>query len=115
MTVTIEFTDKFRSQVRSQVKYLTHEVGFVAAQRFIDHVLDRFEQRVGTFPSGCSRCAESDDLGFGQYYEFIDAKAQVRIIYRLIEGSDTHVSALLFVRTRQNLRDQLFKLVLMSP
>lgn len=115
MTISINYTSHFKSQARDQVRFLTKKVGYRAAQKFVDTVLDRFEQKVTTFPQGCARCSESAELGFGQYYEFIDTKAQIRVIYRLAEGGDSHISALLFVRTRQDLRDQFFQLVLMSP
>jgi len=115
MTISIDYTSHFKSQARNQVRFLTKKMGYRLAQQFVDSVLDRFEQKVLMFPQGCARCSESAELGFGQYYEFIDTKTQVRIIYRLAEGDDSHISALLFVRTRQDLRDQLFQLVLMSP
>ncbi|RUO56193.1 type II toxin-antitoxin system RelE/ParE family toxin [Pseudidiomarina homiensis] len=115
MTIAIDYTSRFKLQTRDWVKYLARDIGYRAAQRYIDNILDRFEQRVSAFPMGCSQCIESEVVGFGHYYEFIDTKAQVRIIYRLGEERGTHVSVLLFLRTRQNLRDQLFKLVLMTP
>ena len=115
MTIAIDYTSRFKLQTRDWVKYLSRDIGYRAAQRYVDDILDRFELRVSTFPKGCSQCAESEVVGFGHYYEFIGTKAQVRIIYRLVEGPDFHISALLFLRTRQNLRDQLFKLVLMTP
>lgn len=115
MTISINYTTHFKSQARERVRFLTKKVGYRLAQEYVDKVLDRFEQKITSFPQGCARCQESADLGFGQYYEFIDSKAQIRIIYRLADGDDSWVSALLFVRTRQDLRDQLFQLVLMSP
>ncbi|CUA83826.1 hypothetical protein [Pseudidiomarina woesei] len=115
MTISIDYTTHFKSQAREHVRFLTKKVGYRLAQQYVDTVLDRFEQKIYTFPQGCARCQESAELGFGQYYESIDTKAQVRIIYRLVEGDDALVSTLLFIRTRQNLRDQLFQLVLMSP
>lgn len=115
MTVAIDYTNRFRVQTRGWLKYLARDVGYRAAQHYVDGILDRFEQRVSTFPMGCSQCAETEIVGFGDYYEFIDTKAQARIIYRFNERDDSHVSALLFLHTRQNLRDQLFKLVLITP
>ncbi|WP_404408479.1 hypothetical protein LG272_10760 [Pseudidiomarina marina] len=115
MTISINYPSHFQSQARDQVRFLTKKVGYRAAQKFVDTVLDLFEQRVSMFPQGGARCLESAELGFGQYYEFVDTKAQIRVIYRLAESDDSLISALLFLRTRQDLRDQLFQLVLMSP
>ena len=78
MTIAIDYTSRFKLQTRDWVKYLSRDIGYRAAQRYVDDILDRFELRVSTFPKGCSQCAESEVVGFGHYDS--STKAQVRII-----------------------------------
>lgn len=113
MPTTIKFTTQFRTQAIHQVRYLAAERGAKVAAELVDEVVTRFANRVSTFPKGSVECFELAQLGLTNYFEFIDVAAQIRIIYRVIEEPQPMVVAMLFLKTRQNLRDQLVDLVLM--
>ena len=111
MTTIVNYSDSFISQVDAEFNYLRKKVGSRASSEWLTQIMKRFETKVKPFPLSCPRCDEAMVLGYDNYYEYIDAKSQCRLIYRFNE----QVTALLFIRTRQDLRDQLFQLVLMSP
>ena len=109
MTTTINYSDAFISLLDAEFNYLRKKVGSRASADYLADVMRRFERKA--FPLSCPRCDEAMVLGYDDYYEFIDGKSQCRVIYRYHD----QVTVLLFIRTRQNLRDQLLNLVLMTP
>ncbi len=111
MKTTVNYADSFIAQLDAEFSYLRKKVGSRASADWLAETMRRFEAKVKSFPLSCTRCEEAMVLGYDDYYEYIDAKSQCRVIYRYNE----QVIALLFIRTRQSLRDQLFKLVLMTP
>lgn len=111
MTTTVNYSDAFISLLDAEFNYLRKKVGSRASADYLADVMRRFERKVKAFPLSCPRCDEAMVLGYDDYYEFIDGKSQCRVIYRYHD----QVTVLLFIRTRQNLRDQLLNLVLMTP
>jgi len=110
----IHYSASFRQQFLQQFEYWQRNIGAQAAQQLLADIIQRFELRVQQFPQGCPRCNDALQLGFDQYFEYVDSNAQVRIIYRA-SGTSDGLIGLLFLRTRQSLRDQLLELILMQP
>lgn len=111
MNTTVNYADSFIAQLDAEFSSLRKKVGSRTAADWLAETMRRFEAEVKPFPLSCTRCEEAMVLGYDDYYEYIDAKSQCRIIYRYNE----QVTALLFIRIRQSLRDQLLNLVLMTP
>jgi len=110
----MHYSSSFQQQFLQQFEYWQRNMGASAAHQLLAEIIERFERRVQQFPHGCPRCNDALQMGFDQYFEYIDSNAQVRIIYRA-NGSSEGLIALLFLRTRQSLRDQLLELILMQP
>ena len=110
----IYYSDSFRQQFLQQFAYWQHTIGAQPAQQLLADIIQRFELRVQQFPQGCPRCNDTLQLGFDHYFDYVDSDAQIRIIYRF-NATSTDLFGLLFLRTRQSLRDQLLELILMQP
>lgn len=110
----LQYSASFRQQFLQQFDYWRRNIGTPAAEQLLTDIIRHFELRLTQFPQGCPRCNDALQLGLDQYYEYIDSTAQIRIIYRF-SGTSGRVIALLFLRTKQSLRDQLLELILMRP
>jgi hypothetical protein len=109
MTATkIEYSHTFQDQLYSRFAYLTRHIGKQAAQHLLTGFLDVFEERITTHPNSSPLCMEAADIGLMAYHDYLDPKLQLRIIYRASDTGDA-VYALLFLNTRQSIREALIQ------
>ncbi|HHX05929.1 MAG TPA: type II toxin-antitoxin system RelE/ParE family toxin [Pseudomonas sp.] len=110
MTVAtkIEYSHTFRDQLHSRFAYLARDIGEQAAQKLLTDFLDTFEARITKHPKSSPLCAEAADIGLMTYHDYIDPKRQLRIIYRTSYTDET-LYCLLFLNTRQSIREALIQ------
>lgn len=70
--------------------------------------LESFEVRVQAHPASAPVCIETADVGLTMYHDYVDSKLQLRVVYRVSDAADT-VLALLFLNTRQSIREALIQ------
>lgn len=104
----IEYTQTFESQFHDRVNYLARHIGQEAAKDMLDAFLDDFESRVLSHPESAPLCEEAADLGLTSYHDYVDTRLQIRAIYRLDEA-DRRILGMLFLGTRQSLRQTLIQ------
>ncbi|WP_409525581.1 hypothetical protein [Nitrincola sp. MINF-07-Sa-05] len=107
----IEYTHTFENQLHQHLSWLAKYVGAAAAERQLLEVLDQFEARVRDHPVSAPVCEEAADLGLTDYHDYVDTTLQVRIIYRFDPSAET-ILGMLFLNTRQSMRDALVQLCL---
>ena|SRR5690554_4378751 len=107
-TVSIEYTDTFRKQLYNRFQYLARQLGEKAAHELLTGFLDSFENRIANHPKSSPLCLEATDIGLESYHDFIDSKRQLRAVYRIAEA-DKKVYGLLFLSTRQSIREALIQ------
>lgn len=107
----IEYTHTFENQLHHHFSWLAKYVGVEAAERQLIGALDQFETRVRDHPVSAPVCEEAADLGLTDYHDYVDTKLQVRIIYRFDPSADK-ILGMLFLNTRQSMREALVQLCL---
>ena len=106
-TITsIEYSHTFREQLYSRFSYLSRHLGEQTSQDLLAGFLESFEARVQIHPASAPVCLEAADVGLTAYHDYIDSKLQLRVVYRVTDKADT-VFALLFLNTRQSIREAL--------
>ncbi|MFD2191875.1 hypothetical protein [Pistricoccus aurantiacus] len=105
-TNSIEYTQIFENQFQDRFSYLTRYVGQETARHRLETFLDEFESRVLDYPESTPLCEEAADLGSTRYHDYVNASLQLRAIYRIDEAGQ-RILALLFLDTRQSLRQAL--------
>lgn len=104
----IEYSQTFRDQLYSRFAYLARHTGEQAAQRLLTEFLDTFEARITKHPKSSPLCVEAADIGLMTYHDYVDPELQLRVIYR-ISDVDGIVYGLLFLNTRQSIREALIQ------
>lgn len=106
--VSIEYTDTFKKQLYNRFQYLARQLGEQAAHELLADFLDSFEKRLASYPKSSPLCLEASDIGLDSYRDFIDSKRQLRAVYRIAD-TDKKVYGLLFLSTRQSIREALIQ------
>lgn len=104
----IEYSQTFERQLHDCFRYLAKQIGQKAAKDLLKSFLDGFEARVLAHPKSAPLCEETADLGMTSYCDFVDPKRQMRVIYRTDKAKGI-VYALLFLNTRQSIRQALIQ------
>ncbi|MGC3875047.1 hypothetical protein ACPF7Z_17485 [Halomonas sp. GXIMD04776] len=104
----IEYTQTFENQLHDHFNYLTRHIGQEAAKDMLEAFLDDFESRVSSHLERVPLCEEAADLGLTRYHDYVNAQLQLRAIYRL-EEADRRILGMLFLGTRQSLRQALIQ------
>lgn len=104
----IEYSQTFERQLHDSFRYLAKQIGQKAAKDLLESFLDGFEARVLAHPKSAPLCEETASLGMTNYYDFVDSKCQMRVIYR-IDKTKGAIYALLFLSTRKSIRQALIQ------
>lgn len=104
----IEYSKTFERQLQDSFYYLAKHIGQKAAKDLLDSFIDGFEARVLAHPKSSPVCEETADLGMTSYCDYVDTKRQMRVIYRTDKAKGI-VYALLFLNTRQSIRQALIQ------
>ena len=108
IAIKIEYTETFRDQLYSRFAYLARHIGEQAAQSLLTEFLDAFEARIAHHPKSSPVCVEAADIGLMTYHDYVDPNLQLRVVYRTSDADDI-VYGLLFLNTRQSIREALIQ------
>ena len=103
-----EYSLAFQGQLHDRFYYLARHIGQVAAQELLDDFITGFEKKVNEHPESAPLCMETADIGLTIYHDYVNSKLQLRTIYRF-SGDKGVVYPLLFLSTRQNIRQALIQ------
>lgn len=103
-----EYTQTFRDQLYDHFHYVAKHIGQAAALALLDSFITGFENKIKNYPASAPLCEEAADLGLTTYHDYLDPKLQLRAIYR-VSAAESVVYPLLFLRTRQSIRQALIR------
>lgn len=102
----IEYSQAFIKQIQAYQGYLNRQLGMSAAIKMLETFIDNFEKRILSYPHSAPPCEETSAVGMTNYRDYIDSGLCLRVIYR-VDKADNTIYALLFLHTRQSIRQAL--------
>ncbi|EHD20929.1 MULTISPECIES: type II toxin-antitoxin system RelE/ParE family toxin [Brenneria] len=104
----IHYTQTFKNQLYDRFHYLTRHIGPEASAELLERFIGNFEARIADYPQSAPICEETADLGLTHYHDYVYPKLQLRVIYR-IDAANGVVFGMLFLSTRQSIREALIQ------